>query len=76
MKRKIGNWRIIRNNKEEFDIWNNETKTGYYTILKSDGYWVVREYSDKLFGAIDLTNFNNKENAINFILNKVKEVKQ
>ena len=78
MKRKIGKWKVKKNNKIEFDIWNEELKIGYYAELKVDmdsptlnKYWIVREYSDKSFSAIDLATFDCKEEAVKFILNKI-----
>jgi hypothetical protein len=78
MKRKIGEWKVKKNNKIEFDVWNDKLKLGYYAELKIDmdsptlnGYWIVRQYSNEPFSAVNLAIFNYKEDAINFILNKI-----
>ena len=72
----LKNWKIKKNNKTEFDVWNG--KLGYYAELKIDmdsptlnKYWIVREYSDKPFSAVDLATFDCKEEAVKFILNKI-----
>jgi len=72
----LKNWKIKKNNKAEFDVWNEGLKLGYYVQLKVDKdslkkFWVVRTYTDKPFSAVDLATFDCKEEAVKFILNKI-----
>jgi hypothetical protein len=82
LKLKLRDWKVVKNNKAEFDIWNSKLKIGYYAELirvekgkSRTKRWFVNKYYDpnKTFTGGVLTSFKNKEEAVNFILKEIKK---
>jgi len=70
-------FKIIKNEKTYFEVWNDKEKIGYYCMLKADEnfklVWIVRKFTNKPFSAREVGKFENKESAVKFIYDLIRE---